>query len=183
MRDGYQATTIAAIAEAADVALRTVSLHFPTKADLLFPGDAVFDAFAERLHDRPTGETALDALRGWLAAELRERDRADTADRDRDWERARARRAIIDADPVLRQAERGHLERFERLVTAEVARDTGETPDDLLPQMTGAAAVAVLTMLERTRAARSQPMTSDQALALIDRVLTFLRGGIAATRS
>ncbi|MFC7110652.1 TetR/AcrR family transcriptional regulator [Nonomuraea rubra] len=36
---GYRNTTIAAIAEHADVATRTVTLHFPTKEDLLFADD------------------------------------------------------------------------------------------------------------------------------------------------
>jgi AcrR family transcriptional regulator len=41
---GYDATTIKAIADAADVAPRTVTVHFPAKDDLLFADDDYFGA-------------------------------------------------------------------------------------------------------------------------------------------
>ena len=41
---GYDATTIKAIADAADVAPRTVTMHFPAKDDLLFADDDYFGA-------------------------------------------------------------------------------------------------------------------------------------------
>ena len=50
---GYDATTIKAIADAADVAPRTVTVHFPAKDDLLFADDDYFGA---------------DRLEQWLAA-------------------------------------------------------------------------------------------------------------------
>src|SRR5919205_1828596 len=115
-RNGYAATTVADIARAADVAPRTVALHFPSKEDLLFPDDAVYETLADRLQDRRAGESALDALRGWIADALRQQASEDQ--RRRDWRLARTRRAIIDADPALRQRERGHLERAERLIAA-----------------------------------------------------------------
>ena len=47
---GYRETTIAAIADAADVAIRTVTGHFPTKEDLLFANEPFTAAsLAERL--------------------------------------------------------------------------------------------------------------------------------------
>jgi AcrR family transcriptional regulator len=153
MANGFRDTTVAAIAEAADVAPRTVFLHFPAKEDLLFPDDTRFEEFARRLEQRPDDESALNALRSWIADMLRAREGADEDERRRDWQRRRARRAIIDSDPTLRGRERGHLERTQRVVAAAVARDVGDAPDDLIPQMTASAAVALLTMLDRTRPA------------------------------
>ena len=52
---GYDATTIKAIADAADVAPRTVTVHFPAKDDLLFADDDYFGAgrLEHRLAARP----------------------------------------------------------------------------------------------------------------------------------
>jgi AcrR family transcriptional regulator len=181
-RNGYAATTVADIARAADVAPRTVALHFPSKEDLLFPDDAVYETLADRLQDRRAGESALDALRGWIADALRQQASEDQ--RRRDWRLARTRRAIIDADPALRQRERGHLERAERLIAAAVARDLDSPPDALVPQITAAAAVAVLAMLGRSRRDPSdEPPSVEEGLALVDRVVDFLEGGMAALSS
>ena len=55
-RDGFRATTISAIAEAADVAPRTVTLHFPAKEDLLFAADPfALRSLSERLRGAGPG--------------------------------------------------------------------------------------------------------------------------------
>lgn len=180
-RDGFAATTIAAIAAAADVAPRTVFVHFAAKEDLLFPPDTALDEFEQRLAQRAPSETALDALRAWIADGLHARDAVGDDQRRHIAVRARTRRAIIDADPFLRQKERGQLDRAERLIAAAVARDSGQAPDDLLPLMTASAAVAVLTMLERKGAGDDAgPVTAQEGLALVDQVLCFLGAGVSA---
>lgn len=61
-RQGFDAVTVEAICEAADVARATFFLHFPTKAALLYElSDRVAEEFTERA--RPAGETAPDELR------------------------------------------------------------------------------------------------------------------------
>ena len=175
---GFEATTIAAIADAADVSPRTVTVHFATKEDLLFGDEDVYDLLAERLELRSPGETALDALRAWIA-EMLDAGTPGAIDPDRSWELAATRRRIIDADPELQQRERGHLARAENLIGAAVARDLAVRPDDLAPRVTAAAAVAVFILLERMEHAGGRPST-EEGLALVDRVLEFLRGGMAA---
>lgn len=133
-----------------------------------------------RLERGESDETALEALRGWIADGLEARESVDPEERRRDWQRARTRRAIINTDPSLRQSERGHLERVERLLATAIARDTGGPPEGLLPQMAASAAVAVFVMLERTRPVGEGPLTAREGLALVDRVLTFLHGGMTA---
>jgi AcrR family transcriptional regulator len=50
---GFRATTIAEIAEAADVAPRTVSAYFPAKEDLVFPDqDEICASLERRLTER-----------------------------------------------------------------------------------------------------------------------------------
>src|ERR671914_1677128 len=66
---GYQATTIAEIAEAADVAPRTFFSYFPSKEAVVFHTvDRDLERLASALRDRLPGETAFDALRRWIDA-------------------------------------------------------------------------------------------------------------------
>lgn len=179
---GYHATTIAAIAEAADVSPRTVSVHFPGKEDLLFADATAMDELAMRLEHRRGQETALDALRDWIFQMLDSDERFESPDEMRSaWEDARTRRAIVDADPSLRQLERAHYERAERMIASAVARDMGQTPDELAPQMAAAAAVAVFAVLERTPPTEPNgPPSVAAALELVDLAIRFVRGGMAA---
>lgn len=178
---GYEATTIAAIAEAADVSPRTVTVHFPGKDDLLFADNPAMNGLAARLEHRRPGESALDALRSWTVETL-DVDQMDASDELRTtWQRVRTRRAIIDADPSLRQLERARYERTERVIAGAVAKDMGLTPDDLAPQMAAAAAIAVFAVLERTAPTEPDgPPSLARALELVDMALRFVRGGIGA---
>jgi AcrR family transcriptional regulator len=64
---GFKETTIAQIAEAADVAQSTFFLHFPSKEDVVFAGHAEeAEALVKRLEAKPDGETTLDVLRRYL---------------------------------------------------------------------------------------------------------------------
>src|SRR3954462_6087314 len=102
---GFGATTIRQIAEAADVAPRTVSGYFPVKEELVFPDhEEVFDGLAARLEQREPGETAVDALRAWLVAFL-------DSETLTDLEESARRRQVIESDPALRIYERGLQER------------------------------------------------------------------------
>src|SRR5690349_3349761 len=77
-REGFRATTISAIAEAADVAPRTVTLHFPAKEDLLFAADPfAVRSLSERLAARAPDEDTLAALRAWMADTMGALERED----------------------------------------------------------------------------------------------------------
>ena len=68
---GYEATTTAQIAEAAEVSPSTFFKYFPTKADVVFSlFDAIIESAEQRVLVRPTGEPATDALVAWIAGEL-----------------------------------------------------------------------------------------------------------------
>src|ERR1700741_5298951 len=65
---GYRETTINDIAERVDVAPRTVTVHFPAKEELLFDAEPfTLDSLRRRLAARQPPESALDALRDWMA--------------------------------------------------------------------------------------------------------------------
>src|SRR5579859_3896335 len=68
---GYRETTINDIAERADVAPRTVTVHFPAKEELLFDAEPfTLESLSKRLAAREPNESALHALRDWMASTM-----------------------------------------------------------------------------------------------------------------
>jgi AcrR family transcriptional regulator len=68
MRDGFEAVTVAQIAAAAQVSVKTVFNYFPSKEDLFFDrADDVIGALCDAVVDRPAGATIVGTLHGVLA--------------------------------------------------------------------------------------------------------------------
>src|ERR1700756_1704259 len=68
---GYRETTINYIAERAAAAPRTVTVHFPAKEELLLDAEPfTLDSLCERLSVRRPNESALEALRDWMATTM-----------------------------------------------------------------------------------------------------------------
>jgi AcrR family transcriptional regulator len=68
MRDGFEEVTVAQIAAAAEVSVKTVFNYFPSKEDLFFDrADDVIGALCDAVVERPAGETIVGALHGVLA--------------------------------------------------------------------------------------------------------------------
>jgi AcrR family transcriptional regulator len=164
---GYQATTVADIAAAADIAPRTFFAYFPSKEAVVFHDfDGLFEALRARIEGRPPDETAIDALRSWLEVSLpavhHEGDDAELR-----------KRLCID-DPGLAAHQQHLLSKLEVLLRDGVARDLGEPPDGLRPKLVAAAAVAAMAAIDDEQADKAHSM------ALLDEALVFLRGGVAA---
>ena len=169
---GFQATTVADIAEAADIAPRTFFAYFPSKESVLFGEfDENFQSLSDHLAAR-TGDL-LDALREWIVEHLEKDGLPD--------ERELRRREVIEATEQLRAHERHLIARFETVIAAAAADDLGASPGDLHPRLVAAAAGAALTTLQPDPAALEAPPGSDP-LAPLDDALAFLRGGMAALR-
>jgi len=105
MRDGFEAVTVAQIAAAAEVSVKTVFNYFPSKEDLFFDRvDDVIGARADAVVERPAGATIVGALHGVLADRLVPFD-AEGWRRLRDpedYERFRRFLATEEASPALR---------------------------------------------------------------------------------
>jgi AcrR family transcriptional regulator len=68
MRDGFEAVTVAQIAAAAEVSVKTVFNYFPSKEDLFFDrADDVIGAVIDAIVERPAGETIVGALQRLFA--------------------------------------------------------------------------------------------------------------------
>jgi AcrR family transcriptional regulator len=181
---GYDATTIKAIADAADVAPRTVTTHFPAKDDLLFADDDYFgaDRLERRLAARPAGQPALEALRQWMTETIGEIS-SSRAGRASDYWRARALRArLIDENDRLRGVARGSYATAERILAAAIADDLYVDPDTLAPRLAAVSAVTGLRELYDSREARSlgpEPTGAD-LIQLVDQVIDYAIAGLAA---
>ncbi len=168
---GFQSTTIAEIAEAAEISPRTFFSYFPSKESVLFGDfDETFCSLGRHLDER-TGGRLLAAIRAWIV-ELVEREGMPD-------ERERERRQVIEASEELLAYERQLTTRFESVIAAAAATELGDDPGDLHPRLIGAAAAAVLTAL-RPPPGRPEPDPGTDPFATLDDALAFLRGGIAA---
>jgi AcrR family transcriptional regulator len=73
VENGYEATTTAQIADAADVSPSTFFTYFPTKADVVFSlFDAIIESADRRVLGRPAGEQATAAIVAWITDDLPE---------------------------------------------------------------------------------------------------------------
>lgn len=169
---GYDETTLAEIAEAADVAPRTIFAHFENKEDILFCDEGgLFDDLKRRLDERPAGTTTVDALREFVLS-------MKSPDAD-----GKLRKQVIMANPALQMKMRAHHAQVEPMLAESIARDLGTSPDDIRALLIAASMTAAFeSVSDRVYAADSdgEPITHEQSMAIIDEVLEFLRGGLEA---
>lgn len=172
---GYRNTTIAAIAEHADVATRTVTLHFPTKEDLLFADDPFTpESLAARLGGSDDDLTTLDVVREWMRDTMRALDERAGAP-GRYWARRTQRAALIAEDEDLRGHARANYYELERLIATAIGKDLGLPQDALAPRLTAYTVVGGLRELYMTDEARA----TEDLMPLVDRVLDAARAGLA----
>jgi len=171
---GYHATTLPDIAEAADVSTRTIFAYFPSKEDILFSDFPLMkEALAQALAERADDEEALETVRAFILSTLKvEKSELD--------ERLGH---CIESDETLRSHLRARLAQLEEVIAPAIARDLGAPANDLRPQLVAASLTAAFNLLyERGAGASAKPKTAAEVAALIDPVITFLRGGLDALK-
>jgi AcrR family transcriptional regulator len=183
---GFEAVTIADIANECDVAVQTVFNHFATKEELFFDGRASWvDSPAEAVRSRQPSEAPLTALRAYLVELVSERVGSHRCpDRRRtvatleasDALRAYERLLLHDAEVKLRHA----------LLDAWASDDVISPPDPesaaLLIAAVWVAAVGSLVLGQRPRltAGADPETTAATTMDLADRVLRQLELGANA---
>jgi AcrR family transcriptional regulator len=170
---GYEQTTIAEIADAAEVSPRTIFAYFSSKEDILFYDmPEIVERLGEVLRDRPEGATALDVLRDFIAGSL-------SPDSNDSRNVALRRRIVIVGNETLRRNPRARLAPFEQLMAEAIAEDLHAGPDDLRPRMVAAALATAFSAIQDHDPVTSPKWVSpEQAMAVIDDVMGFLRGAL-----
>ena len=162
---GYDATTVADIAEAAEVSPRTIAMYFPAKQDIAM--SRVNDAVARltaAMDGRQEGEAVSAVIGRWLLA-----IQTDPEDHQ---QRMLARRMFA-ANPELAALRAARMARVLREGAAVIAADTGSEPDAIGPRIAAAAAGAIINEILDTEPGADR----EQAVAAAVR---FIEAGIAA---
>jgi AcrR family transcriptional regulator len=169
---GYHQTTLAEIADRADVSTRTIFAYYQSKEDILFCDEPVFfERLQLVLEQRPPGVTTIDALRDFLTGA------------EAPGAHVKLRKKIIRSDEALRLAERARFARMEELIAESIARDLDAGPGDIRPAFVAASMTAAFTtMRDRLEAEAGEPISFAQTRAILDEVLEFLRGGLDGLR-
>ncbi len=166
---GYQETTLADIAGAADVSTRTIFGYFPSKEDILFCDYAEMrDALARALAERPGGKDALGTLRDFIVG----------AGHTKGELQAKLGR-VISADETLRSHKRARLAQLEGMLAAAIADDLATGSDDLRPHVAAASLTAAFEVLDEKTESRV-PSSGEEIAAAIDPVIAFVRAGLEA---
>ena len=169
---GYDETTLADIAEAADVAPRTIFAYFESKEDIVLCKEVTFlETLKRKLDERPPGTTTVDALREFLST-------IEPSD-----DEARLRKQIFSSNPSLQMSMRARHGQLEPMLAESIAKDLGAGPDDIRPLLIAASMTAAFTSVrDRFMEAESggEPINHEDGMAILDEVLEFLRGGLEA---
>ncbi|HTW04989.1 MAG TPA: TetR/AcrR family transcriptional regulator [Streptosporangiaceae bacterium] len=161
---GYDATTIADIAAAAEVAPRTVAMYFPTKRDIAMSRlDEAMDGLTDAMRRREPGESVAEVAGKWLRARPGGPQEADLKE---------LAKRMLDANPELRALRTARMTAAIKDGAAAIARETGSPPDAIGPRIAAAAAAGVLAEVYDGFPGSDQ----DEAIAAAVR---FLQAGIA----
>jgi AcrR family transcriptional regulator len=132
---GYDATTIEQIAEAAEVSPSTFFRYFPTKDDVVLQDD-LDPILIEAFHAQPAELSPIQALRGALRAVFAELP-------EEEWELARQRHALGSTVPELRARMLEELYRTIQMLAEAVAERVGRRADDFAVRTLAGAVIGV----------------------------------------
>jgi AcrR family transcriptional regulator len=166
---GYDQTTLAEVAEAADVSPRTIFSYFRSKEDILFCTESdSLDVMVEALEQRPAGATTVDALRDFISS-LPPPD-----------EQTMLRKRVLANSPELQMKMRAHIGQLEGVLTSSIAKDLGVGPDDVRPALIAASMTAAFVAVRDRLAAADEEPDHVAVMEILDEVLEFLQGGLRA---
>jgi AcrR family transcriptional regulator len=160
---GYDATTVADIAAAAEVSPRTVAMYFPSKQDIALSrfGEAV-DLLTSALRQRQSGESVTQIAGRWLR----------TDDRPADQEIKQLSKRLFAANPELSALRAARMRAAVAEGATAIAARKGFAADSPGPRIAAVAAAAIL--IEIT----DMPPGDEREMA-IDTAMRFLDAGIA----
>ncbi|GAB1819978.1 acyl-CoA-like ligand-binding transcription factor [Herbidospora sp. RD11066] len=138
VEQGFDAVTVEAIADAANISRRTFSNYFAAKEDAVLYGEEQrIQDLVERIRRRPRGERAWPALCG-AAADLYEEQGAGA---DREWA---MRTRLARRHPALLARQLGNQVMLEQELAVEIAAREGLSADAMRPRILATAFLAAL---------------------------------------
>lgn len=138
---GYDNVTVAEIADAVNIAAKTVFVYFPSKEDLVFSDeDQMRERLVARIRDRAPGESPLAAM-GALIGELMAESGSDVVADLRRWRR------MMGDSAVLHSRMRLMWERFEEALAEELAAEAGEGRHATAPRVAAAQLVLIFRLM------------------------------------
>ncbi|MBH5337033.1 TetR family transcriptional regulator [Streptomyces pactum] len=174
MERGFDAVTIAEIAEAAEVSVNTVYNYFPAKEDLFFDRqEEMVQGLSRAIRARRPGESAARAVLDALRRQLEERS-------------AEALRPgfqrfmkVIQDSPALTARILTMQELTCRAVTATLREETGAGPDDPLPpaiasQLAWVSSAVLNSTLRQAAAGAGPDEVARHGLATLDVIESLL---------
>ena len=166
LEQGYAATTVEQIAEAAEVSPSTFFRYFPTKEDVVLADDIDPIAF-ESFQGQPAELSALAALRASVKDVFGNLS-------EQDWELERNRQQLIASEPELRASVLLRLSESLDMFAEQIAKRVGRDPGDF--EVRNFAGVVLGTALTAFNEGLDRTMPSY--LEIIDRALEHLERGL-----
>jgi len=151
------------------------------KEELLFDAEPfTLDSLSKRLATREPGESALQALRDWMASTMAHAETSGSELDGRFWERRALRAHIINTEPELRGRARASYYPFERVLAEAIGKDLGQPANSLIARLAALSAVAGLRELYESDEAQAlaAPPNAAELLKLVDTVIRFTQAGI-----
>jgi len=169
---GFNGTTVADIAEAAEIAPRTFFSYFPSKDDVVFHDfEDQYALVSSWLSEREPGANTFDALRAGIANSLAEFGKAGP---ELEWKTLR-HKLVRENDSLAAHSDYLHG-KFAELVSESVAEDLGDQPSDLRPRLVAAAMMAAMDVVDEL----SEDEAVEHSRVTFESLLAFLQGGLAA---
>lgn len=170
-RQGYEATTVEDIAEAADVSPRTFFRYFDSKLDVVMATKGAEQvSFVDLLAERPVEESPMEAMRHVFRDELTRMLEQDAGPSIRQY-------CIVMTSPELRSLALQHFHEHQDDISRGLAQRMAVAPDDLRPRiMAAAVGAAAWAVFERWVSEGAAP---DRLLPLLDEAFAVLESGLA----
>lgn len=178
---GFDAVTVAEIAQAAEVAVKTVFNYFPTKEDLFFDRQAeVEDAWSRVIRERASGESVVAALRRDFLNKLARRDPSSGLNDD-----LVAFMRLVQSSPSLQVREREIGERSRDALARTLVAETGAASGDLMPHVVASLVEALYRTLyaeirRRLLAGERADAIYPEVLAAANRAFDLLETGVGS---
>jgi AcrR family transcriptional regulator len=168
---GFDNVTTAEIADASNVAVKTLFVYFPTKEDLVFADEqTALEELCHTVRTRPPGTSPLAALRAKACERMSEKS-------SEPLEGLGSFARVIGDNPGLQRRLHMMWERFEQGIAQVLAQERGVPPHDPEVRITATLLLAPVRTLTSTDI-RNNHEVVDDVLSWLDRCFDIVARGL-----